>query len=360
MAHVIRRRIKRIQHAIGDMLLDDPVRRFQLSLLTLAALFGTGTVGYILIEDMSLSDSLFMTVITITTVGFGEVQPLSDAGRLFTIALILLGVTAATNAISSAIGIFLGPRLWITIRRRNMEQILETISEHIIVCGYGRMGREVAYDLQERDEPFVLIDTREDLEEELLEDRIPFVIGNATRDEVLQAAGVERARGLVAALNDDPDNIMAVLTARELNPKLHIVARVSHSESESKLKRAGANRVISPYQIGGHRIALALLRPAVNDFLDSIFHFERGLDIDIGELHIGEKSTLVGRTIASSGLRETHRVNVLALRSPTGEIVLTPNPQSEIVVGQVLIIIGPPHRVYDLERDYPAPRSNNE
>lgn len=333
--------------------LEDPVRLLRLSLLSLVILVAFGTVVYMLLEGMNVIDALYMTVITITTVGFGEVKPLSPAGRVFTAILIILGVGAATSAISNAISIALGPRLWRTIRKRTMERLLMDIKDHYIVCGYGRMGRQVIGDLQTRNEPFVLIDMRPEIEDLCLEEGIPIVIGDATRDETLHEAGIERARGLVAALDTDPDNVMTVLTARELNPRLFIVARVSQSESESKLRRAGANRVVSPYQIGGHRIALALLRPAVNDFMDSIFHFERGLDVDIGQLYVRPDSDLAGKTVATSGLRTTHNVNILAIQKPNKEIIITPDIRTELAAGVTLIVIGPPENIYTLERAYP-------
>jgi voltage-gated potassium channel len=199
-----------------------------------------------------------------------------------------------------------------------------------------------------------LIDTRAELEPALLEHHIPYVIGNATLDEVLVEAGIREARGLVASLDDDPDNIMTVLTARELNPGLFIVARVGRNEAERKLLRAGADRVVNPYQIGGNRIALALIRPAVNDFLDNIFHFRRGMDIDMGEIYVREGTDLAGRTVATAGLRESHRVNILAMRKPDSKVVITPDISAPIEIGDTLIIIGPPDRVHDLEQDYPA------
>lgn len=329
------------------------MRLLRLSLLSLVLLVAFGTVVYMLLERMNFVDALYMTIITITTVGFGEVAPLSPAGRMFTAILIMLGVGAATSAISNAVSIALGPRLWHSIRKRNMERLLMDIKDHYIVCGYGRMGRQVIGDLQNRNEPFVLIDMRPEIETLCLEQGIPCVIGDATRDETLHEAGVERARGLVAALDTDPDNVMTVLTARELNPKLFIVARVSQSESESKLRRAGANRVVSPYQIGGHRIALALLRPAVNDFMDSIFHFERGLDVDIGQLYVRDDSDLAGKTVATSGLRAHHNVNILAIQKPNKEIIITPDIHNVLTAGVTLIIIGPPENIYTLERAYP-------
>ena len=332
--------------------LHDPMRRFQLSVMTLLFLTGFATIGYMVFEEMTLLDALYMTVITITTVGFGEIQPLSTEGRIFTILVILLGVSAATTAISNAVGMVLGPRLWFSIRQRHIKRELMKMNQHYIVCGYGRMGRQVSADLQKRGEPFVIIENSEDNETYFVENNIPYVIGDATRDETLLEAGIKQARGLVASLDTDPDNVMTVLTARELNAKLFIVARVSRSETETKLIRAGANRVVSPYQIGGHRIALALMRPAVNDFLDSIFHFERGLAIDIGQVTIYDGSPLAGKTLATSGLRDTYRVNILAIQSPDGEMHISPVPAQVIEVGSTVIIIGPPEGVYALEQAY--------
>ena len=273
---------------------------------------------------------------------------------MFTIILIVLGAGVATTAISNAVGIVMGPRLWLSIRIQTMEHKVEQLKDHYIVCGYGRMGRQIVGDLMNRSEPYVLIDSNDDLEEVFLERDMPYVIGNATMDETLIRAGVERAKGLVAALDTDPDNVMTVLSARELNPKLFIVARVSRSESESKLRRAGANRVVSPYQIGGHRISLALLRPSVNDFLDRIFHFEHGMDIDIGQLYVYEGSDLAGKTVVDSGLRKSYNINILAIQTPSREIVITPNINTPIEIGSTLIVIGPPRYIYNLEKEYRA------
>lgn len=338
---------------------NDPVRRFQLSMLALILLTAFATAVYMTLEKMSFFDALYMTVITITTVGFGEVQSLSTTGRAFTIVLIVLGVGAATSAISNAVGIVVGPLLWASIRKRNMERKLNSMKDHYIVCGYGRMGSQVIADLRKRGKEFVLVDSSFDKEEFFIEQGFPYIIGDATLDENLLGAGIERARGLVAALNTDPGNVMTVLTARELNPRLYIVARVSHIEAESKLRRAGANRVVSPYQIGGHRIALALIRPQVDRFLDRIFHFERSADtdVDIGQLTVLEGSNLAGQTIATCGLRSDYNVSVLAIQRSNGEIIITPNPAQTLDVGVTVIIIGPPDNVYALEREHERERS---
>jgi len=331
-------------------LLDDPLWRFQISVGALILLTVLGTVMYVLLEGWSVVDSLYMTVITIATVGFGEVRELSDGGRVFTIILIFLGVGLATYAISNAVSLALGPLLWESIRERRINQRIQTMENHFIVCGYGRMGRQIRRDLEARGEQFVLVDTDSDIANELTAENIPHVVGDATRDEILLSAGIERARGLVSALSDDASNVMTVLTARELNPKLFVVARVVHAESESKLRRAGANRVINPYQIGGHRIALTLLRPAVHDFLDHIFHFGEGEDIDIGQITATQKSGLAGQTIETCDLRRTYNMNILAIQQPDGHLIITPDPQTPINLGASLVVIGSPKAIYSLER----------
>lgn len=331
--------------------IDDPVRRLQLSLLVLVVLNVIGTVMYMLIEGWNAGEAFYMTVITLSTVGFGEVRDLSPAGRIFTVVLVYLGIGTATTALTNAAALALGPLLWGTIKERRMKKMIDELSNHYIVCGYGRMGRQIVRDLRERDETFVLIDSDPDLREELLEARIPHIVGNATYDEILIDAGLKRAKGLVAALNGDAFNIMTVLTARELNPRIFITARVVQVESESKLRRAGANRVVNPYQIGGHRIALSLLRPAVHDFLDQIFHFGDDRRIDIGQLHVHPNSDLDGKTIATSALRDKYNVSILALREPNGKLEITPNPNMRLQPHCELIVIGPPEAIYTLERE---------
>ncbi|MEL6405030.1 MAG: potassium channel protein [Chloroflexota bacterium] len=331
--------------------LDDPVRRLQLSLLVLVVLNVIGTVMYMLIEGWEAGEAFYMTVITLSTVGFGEVRDLSPAGRIFTVILVYLGIGTATTALTNAAAVALGPLLWGTLQERRMRKMIDELDNHYIVCGYGRMGKQIIRDLRVRNESFVLIDSNAELTEELLEARIPYIIGNATHDDVLIDAGLKRAKGLVAALSGDAFNIMTVLTARELNPRIFIAARVIQVESESKLRRAGANRVVNPYQIGGHRIALSLLRPAVHDFLDHIFHFGDERSIDIGQIHVHPNSELDGKTIATSQLRDKYNVSILALREPTGKLEITPNPNMKLRPHSELIVIGPPEAIYTLERE---------
>lgn len=330
---------------------SDPIRRFQLSLGSLFLLTLVGTVVYVYLEDMAWVDALYMTVITIATVGFGEVKELSPQGRLFTITLIVLGVGIATTVISNAFSIVVGPLLWSTLEQRRMQQKIKNLNQHYIVCGYGRMGRQIVSDLRARNEPFIVIDSSPDLESFLLETETPYIIGSAMDDEILLEAGIERARGIVSALSNDASNVMTVLSARELNPKIYIVARVVRGESESKVRRAGANEVINPYQIGGHRMALSLLRPAVHDFLTHIFNFEtEHQPVDVGQVIVLENSSIAGKTVATCGLRSEQGVNILGIIQPSGDLVITPHPNTNIDVGATLIVIGNPDAIYNLEQ----------
>ncbi|MGB1288807.1 MAG: potassium channel family protein [Aggregatilineales bacterium] len=340
----INQRLARLRNVFSD-----PLLRFELSLVTMVLLMLGGTLMYMVLEGWNFFDALYMTVITIATVGYGEVRELSDMGRLFTIFLIFMGVGAATTAISNAVSLALGPVLWHSINRRRMLTRIGTMRDHYIVCGYGRMGRQIIKDLEARKEPFVLIDMKFN-EEEMRDTGIMYVEGDATRDEVLQQAGIDHAKGVVTALNTDAANVMTVLTARGLNPKIFIVARVIYSESENKLRRAGANEVINPYQIGGHRMALSLLRPAVHDFLHRLFHFGDTENIDIGQLVVHPGSRLEGQTVGGCDLRGLYGVNILGIRDQMHKLSINPSPTTLINTHDTLIIIGHPDEIYKLER----------
>lgn len=328
--------------------LSDPVRRFQFSLLLLACVTLVGTIGYVLLEGLSWTDALYMTVITLTTVGFGEVRPLSHTGRLFTIILILVGVGTVAWAVQNAVEIILGERLWQSVQQRRLEEERMKLSNHYIIAGYGRMGQQVVRDLKRHGVPFLVIDSNPDIQEDLIERGIPFLIGDATQDETLLEAGIERAQGFVAALSSDADNVLAVLTARGLNPNLRITARASNERTESKLRRAGADRVVSPYTIGGHRLTLATLRPTVHDFFESMFH-ETDSDIDIGELMIGDHSPLAGQTLSGCDLRRVWRVNVIGVRRTDGRFLFNPPADYVIAPGETLIVMGPAEQIRALE-----------
>ena len=334
--------------------LEDPVRQLQLSVALLLALVGVGTGAYRWVEGMAWLDALYMTVITIATVGYGEVEPLSETGRVLTIGLIVVGVGIGAWAASNLVEVALGQTVWTSMRRRRMRQSLEDLRDHYVVCGHGRLGMRIVRDLAARGESYVVIDVDERLEEPFLSARVPHIIGDATQDDVLKAAHVERARGLVAALDSDASNVMAVLTAREMNPRLLIVSRANAEQSESKLRRAGANRVVTPDDIGGHRLALALLRPAVHDLFNEIFSFGMNISVDVGQITIPADSPFAGQTVAGCDLRRVRNVSILAVRDRDGEFVLNPDAQRVIEAGETMIVIGPAEAVYDLEALYGA------
>ncbi len=331
-----------------SIMMSEPVRKFQLSLLVLLLLIGVGTLGYMLLGDMGFVDALYMTVITITTVGFAEIQPLQEAGRIFTIGLIVLGVGASAWAIRNGAEVVLGETLWYSVHRRTMDKTIAKLNNHYIICGYGRMGRQIVHDLRARNESFVVIDQSSKVEETLIEENIPYIIGDATHDDVLEHAGIQNARGLVSALDTDADNVLAALTARGLNSNLLIVARAINDLSESKLRRAGADRVVSPYAIGGHRLALALLQPTVHDFFNRMFNLEEE-NVDIGEIFIHENSRLAGQTIAECDIRHGWNLIILGIRRESGDFTIGPDAKHILKPGETLIVIGAPEAIYKLQ-----------
>lgn len=334
--------------------IDSPFRRAWYSLILLATLVLLGAGGYMLIEDMRFAEALYMTAITITTVGFGEVQPLSDGGRVFTVALIGFGFFVFSIAISSGIEVLLGERLWSALHKRRMREWLMTVNNHYIVCGYGRIGQQIVRDLQARGMDFLVVDANPEEEVIFLAEEMNYLIGDATQDEILQQAGIERAQGFVSALDTDADNVLATLTARELNPKLFIVARSTTPSSEKKLLRVGADRVVTPYDVGGHRLSLALLRPKVHDLLNQIFDVTQ-MQADIGEIQVTEQSPLAGMTIGHSHLRQLNNVTILAICNSTGDFTINPGANWQIKAGDTLIVIGPPPAIYQLETKHHQP-----
>lgn len=300
-----------------------------------------GTLGYPLIEGRHWSyfDALYMTVITLTTIGYGETHPLSPAGRAFTMFLALSGVFTLFFTATEIVRAMISGQVEALLGRRRMERSLADIHEHIVVCGYGRMGRLVCQEFSSQGLPFAVIE----INEELLEDfQVPHGLplhGDCTSDEVLQHAGVARARALIATVGSDADNLYTTLSARLLNPKLFIVARAEDSRSEQKLLRAGANRVVSPYVIGGTRLAQAALRPTVVDFIELATRTEH-LELQIEEMQVAAVSPLAQATVKDSRLRQEFGVIIVAIKKPSGKMVFNPAPETKLEAGDILIAIG--------------------
>jgi len=324
------------------------LRGFVLALSVPVLLLTVGTGGYMLVEGWSPFDSLYMSAITLTTVGYLEVHPLSHGGRIFTIAYLLVGVFSLFYVATTIIRQVVSGEVRMHLGRQIMERTLANLEGHVVVCGLGRMGRIVCEEFSNQEMRFVVIDRDASLVENL---NIPHGIGlagDATSDEVLRRAGVERARTLVTVAASDADNLYIVMSARLLNDKLHIVARAADEEAEKKLVRAGANRVVSPYVIGGQRVAQAVLRPAVLDFIELATR-EDYLELQIEEVAIGPRGSLVGAQIKDNRIRQELGVMVVAVRKPDGKMEFNPRPDTRLEAGDIVIALGHKEQLGRLE-----------
>ncbi len=318
------------------------------ALTLLAALIATGVAGYMLLAGASFLDALYMTVTTLSTVGYREVVPLDRVGQVFTMLLIICGLGIVFYGTSLVAGDVIEGRLRLVLGRRRVQKQIEQLSGHYIVCGYGRMGRIVCKELAAKPVPFVVVERDPTSVRAVQDDGHLYVDGDATEDETLTRVGIARARGLVTALPRDSDNVYVVLSARQMNPALLIVARAEDERSEPKLIQAGATRVVSPYVIGGSRMAGALLRPAVLDVVDLATHY-RSMELKIEELPVVANRFPTGATLASAGLCE-EGVIVIAIKKASGEMLF--NPKSEVLVeaGDRLVIMGQASTLTELER----------
>lgn len=312
-------------------------------LVDIALIFGLitiiGGVGYWIIEGWSWLDAFYMAVITVTTVGFGEIYPLSPVGRVFTTVLIVLGVASITYAFSALTNYVIAGELGGILERRRMARRVNSLRDHYIVCGFGRVGHQVCSELMREGQPLVVVDADLPSVEQVSSQSYPVVIGDAGDDQVLQEAGIERARGLVAAVDSDAANLLVVLSARALNPDLYIVARANLEDTEAKLLRAGADRVISPYSLGGRRMALMLIHPDVVDFLDVVMHDE-SLELFLEDLTVGHGCTLDQCSIGEARIRKVTGANILGLKREEEKIVISPEASTVLYPGDVLIALG--------------------
>lgn len=318
-----------------------PFSRLRLALLSLLALAALGTIGYIVLEGWTLLDALYMTVITLATVGYKEVHPLNQLGKVFTIILISFGVSIVFWAVTSLFEIIVGEHLWHTLMRRRMENQISKLRDHYIVCGFGRMGQEIVRVFRRSKVPHVVIEINPEQLPKLVDQNILFIEGDASDDKMLLAAGIKRAKGLVTVGPTDEGNVFVTLTARGLNPDLFIIARSIREDNEGKLRRAGANRVTSPYTTGGRRMAFAALRPHVVEFLDATIHADSVI-FELEDVNVTAKSPFVNKPIKDSRIREASGATILAVRAQDGS--LNYNPRSDTVLrdGDILILVGTP------------------
>jgi voltage-gated potassium channel len=313
-------------------------------LVVLVASFGTA--GYMLLEGWNFIDALYMTVITLASVGFKEVHDLSTFGRIFTIIIIIGGVGTVAYALSAGAKIILEGELQEVYGRRRLEKKIKELKDHYIVCGYGRMGKIICRELREKNIKFVIVEKQPDVHQEN-KDLLIFP-GDATKDEVLKELGIEKAKGLVSVLPTDAENLFVVLSARGLNPNLFIVARAGEEGSEKKLVRAGADKVVSPYHIGGLRIAHTVLKPAVVDFIE--FATKSGnIDLQMEEILIKESSELIGKSLDECGIGRELGIIIVAIKKPNGEMKFNPTFKSAIKTGDTLIALGESSKLKNLE-----------
>ncbi|MBW3651712.1 MAG: NAD-binding protein [Actinobacteria bacterium] len=306
------------------------------AVLLLFAVF-YGTTGYVILEDFGLLDALYMTVITLTTVGFGEIEPLSPAGRAFTITLITIGFGSVFVLVSALTASLASGHLGRRLSRRGVVRRVERMRDHFVICAFGRVGRAAAEELVREGVEVVVVEPKAELEPILAEAGLPYLIDDPTKEAVLEQAGIRRAKALICAVDSDAVNVYITLTARSLNPELFIISRASSSESVETLRRAGSNRVVSPYSVSGGRMASLALRPAVLEFVDMVA-VAPGLRIE--ELVVGEGSKLALRTVRDV-CSPYPGTMVLARKSANGELLVPPGADTLLSPGDLIIVVGP-------------------
>jgi len=304
-----------------------------------------GTIGFMVIEGMTLIEAAYMTAITLSTVGFGEVTPLHPAGRIFVIVLLIFGIGVAT-AFAAIIGQqVIEGHFKSLVTRRKMENRLKKLSGHFILAGFGRVGRYVAREFEQKLVPWVVIEKDETSIEQIIGKGAIVVVGDATDDEVLLRAGIDRAQTLISTLPDEAQNVYLTLTARHMNPKLKIIARADYEEGEKKLLRAGADHVVIPHVLGGIRMAKAALQPHVVDFMQMASIGDEGLLVE--ELVVPDGSNLVGKSLAETQLKQSYGITVIGVKQPGARMNINPSAQTLLGAQDVMVVVG---RNEDLDR----------
>jgi voltage-gated potassium channel len=319
-----------------------PLRRIVWVLVLISVVLASGTLGFHLVEGWTLFESFYMTLMTLTTVGYGEVHPLSIAGRVVASALMMAGVATVFIAFGILVDVLIKLELADYFGRKRRDRMLDKLNNHYIVCGAGRVGRSVIEELQRSGASILLIDSDPNRAQWGIQAGIPTLVADATKDETLQRARVSEAKGLVAAIASDAENVYVTLSARVLNPNLLIAARASDDQAEEKLRRAGATTVLTPYTFIGHRLAQSMLRPHVLSFLDvaSAFSGRGDLEIETEQLNIPKESPVCNRTLEEARVRQTYGLIVLALKKAGGGMVFNPEASTRVEAGDVLIAMG--------------------
>ena len=313
--------------------------RFVLPAAALVGVLALGTAGYVLIEGMSAVDAFYLTAVTVSTVGYGDIVPVTRTGRLFTVVLIMTGVGTVLYLLTQLAELVIEGQLREVFGRSTMQREVEKLRGHVIVCGYGRFGKAVVEELMRSRSPLVILDSDAAKKDELAELAVPYFIGSALSDDALLEAGVERARAIVVATPSDSDNVFITLSARERNPRISIHARAESESGARRLRLAGAQQVISAYQIGGTRIAASILRPAVVDFLE-ISTLGRGEeDVALEEIRVAAGCAMVGRSVGALE-KQSPRLRIVALKREAEPTRMTPDGTTRVNAGDYLVVIG--------------------
>lgn len=318
--------------------------------LAMAATLAVGTIGFVIIDEAPVFDSFYMTLITVLTVGYGEVIELSTAGRIFNSFLMLFGITVILLAMGAMTQTVIELELNQFFGKRRTKIMIDKLKDHIILCGYGRVGRGAAAELTAAGAPFVVVDRNEDRVERAMQAGLLGVVADATRDEALRDAGIARAKGLIATLGTDADNLFLILTAKTLNPMLPLSARVAEESSEPKMRRAGASFVFAPYVSTGHRMAQALLKPHVLQFLDYTTREGEGTEAGIEQIRIEPGTAFCHKTIRDLETSKRQEVVVLAVRRSAGKMIYNPPDDLELTGGDYVIVMGEPKGLEQLEK----------
>ena len=319
-----------------------------ISFLLTLIIVSFGTVGYMVIEGWELLDAFYMTIITMGTVGYNEVHEISNTGRLFTVLLIFFGVGYFVYLAGVVVQFMVEGRLRAILGRRRLDKKIDRLKNHYIICGYGRIGRVLCKNLRRKPLDLVVIEKDRELIPVMDEDKVLYVCGDVSDEANLIKAGIKQAKGLVAVLATDADNVFLVLTARQLNPDIHIVARACQVESKSKLRAAGANNVESPYEMGGVSMAQRILRPTVTNFLDLAFTYSRK-DIQMEEIPVSSSSALSNVMLKDSGIRQQFNLIIIAIKKPDGSMLFNPSFETVIKAGDTVIAVGEEANLKKLE-----------
>ena len=322
-------------------------RRLILVLVAFVAVIFIGVAGYMTIERYSFLDALYMTIITLSTVGYEVIHPLSHGGKIFTMFLIIGGVGFVFYGFTTFVQYFIESRLRDRLGSRRMKKEILQLKEHIVLCGYGRVGREVARMLAEDGVPFVAIDDDQKAYDKAVEDGYLCIQGNASKDEVLHEAGIRTAKALIAAVGNDADNIYITFSAKVLRPDIMIVARGSDEESEAKLKRAGADRTLLPLSVSGRRMAMLAIHPVVADFLETTVHNRAG-GVLLEDIRIEAGYPMIGRTLGEVQ-KQSKGMVILALRRGEGKFTANPAPGTVLAVGDEMITMASDLQLQSLE-----------